>query len=78
MLVELRVAEQRLRAVWEVVDGASVTLVRPVRMCRAGLQIRVHGFKIPSPLGRLAQWERASLTRKRSLVQIQYRPRRRP
>ena len=25
MLVELRVAEQRLRAVWEVLDGASVT-----------------------------------------------------
>jgi hypothetical protein len=28
--VELRVAEQRLRAVWEVLDGASVTEV-PVR-----------------------------------------------
>jgi transposase InsO family protein len=27
MLVELRVAEQRLRAVWEVLDGASVTAV---------------------------------------------------
>jgi hypothetical protein len=27
MLVELRVAEQRLRAVWEVMDGASVTEV---------------------------------------------------
>ena len=27
MLVELRVAEQRLRAVWEVLDGASVTEV---------------------------------------------------
>jgi transposase len=25
MLVELRVAEQRYRAVWEVLDGASVT-----------------------------------------------------
>ena len=25
MLVELRVAEQRLRAVWEVLDGASVS-----------------------------------------------------
>jgi hypothetical protein len=43
-------------------------------MCRAGLQIRVHGFKSRLHLGRLAQWERASLTRKRSLVQIQYRP----
>ena len=39
-----------------------------------GLQIRVHGFKSRLHLGRLAQWERASLTRKRSLVQIQYRP----
>ena len=27
MLVELRVAEQRLRAVWEVLDGASVSEV---------------------------------------------------
>jgi transposase len=27
MLVELRVAEQRLRTVWEVLDGASVTEV---------------------------------------------------
>ena len=42
-----------------------------------GLQIRVHGFKSRLHLGRLAQWERASLTRKRSLVQIQYRPPRR-
>ena len=39
-----------------------------------GLQIRVHGFKSRLHLGRLAQRERASLTRKRSLVQIQYRP----
>ena len=27
MLVELRVGEQRYRAVWEVLDGASVTQV---------------------------------------------------
>ena len=27
MLVELRVGEQRLRAVWEVLDGASITEV---------------------------------------------------
>ena len=27
MLVELRVGEQRLRAVWEVLDGASVSEV---------------------------------------------------
>src|SRR4051812_48983117 len=52
-----------------------------------GLQSRVHGFKsrlhlnnVPSgsPLGapaRLAQRESASLTRKRSLVQSQYRAR---
>ena len=52
-----------------------------------GLQSRVHGFKSRLHLGfreardilcctcgRLAQWERASLTRKRSLVQTQYRP----
>jgi hypothetical protein len=35
MLVELRVAEQRLRAVWEVLDGASVTEVaRRFQVCR--------------------------------------------
>ncbi len=43
-----------------------------------GLQSRVRGFKSRPHLGnkhgRLAQWERASLTRKRSLVQTQYRP----
>src|SRR5512140_1940668 len=45
-----------------------------------GLQSRVHGFKSRLHLGsccirgRLAQRERASLTRKRSLVRSQYRP----
>ena len=48
-----------------------------------GLQIRQHGFESrthlnlhrpSSTLWSLAQWERASLTRKRSLVQTQYRP----
>jgi hypothetical protein len=44
-----------------------------------GLQSRLHGFESRLHLGkemrgRLAQWERASLTRKRSLVQTQYRP----
>ena len=40
-----------------------------------GLQSRVHGFKSRLHLhGRLAQRESASLTRKRSLVQSQYRP----
>ena len=37
MLVELRVAEQRYRAVWEVLEGASVSEValtpRPVQVC---------------------------------------------
>jgi hypothetical protein len=40
MLQELRVAEQRLRAVWEVLDGASVTEViygtTPVRLIVIG------------------------------------------
>ena len=49
-----------------------------------GLQSRVHGFEsrshlaaqpvLPERYGRLAQRESASLTRKRSLVQSQYRP----
>src|SRR6266511_2141203 len=40
-----------------------------------GLQSRLHGFKSRLHLqGRLAQRESASLTRKRSLVQSQYRP----
>ena len=39
-----------------------------------GLQIRVHGFKSRLHLGRLAQWSRASLTRKRSPVQTWHRP----
>ena len=39
-----------------------------------GLQSPVRGFDSRTRLGRLAQWERASLTRKRSLVQTQYRP----
>ena len=47
-----------------------------------GLQSRLHGFESRLHLdirhlgarGRLAQWESASLTRKRSLVQSQYRP----
>ena len=43
-----------------------------------GLQSRVHGFKsrlhLGESQGRLAQRERASLTRKRSLVRSQYRP----
>ena len=39
-----------------------------------GLQSPVRGFDSRLRLGRLAQWESASLTRKRSLVQSQYRP----
>ena len=40
-----------------------------------GLQSRLHRFESGTHLGRLAQRERASLTRKRSLVRSQYRPR---
>ena len=42
----------------------------------SGLQSRIHGFESRThlALGRLAQRERASLTRKRSLVRSQYRP----
>src|SRR5262244_2458172 len=39
-----------------------------------GLQSPVRGFDSRLRLGRLAQWESASLTRKRPLVQSQYRP----
>jgi hypothetical protein len=39
-----------------------------------GLQSPVRGFDSRFRLGRLAQRESASLTRKRSLVQSQYRP----
>ena len=38
-----------------------------------GLQSRLHRFESGTHLGRLAQRERASLTRKRSLVRSQYR-----
>ena len=43
-----------------------------------GLQSRLHRFESGTHLGRLAQRERASLTRKRSLVRSQYRPPDRP
>ena len=39
-----------------------------------GLQSPVRGFDSRHRLGRLAQWESASLTRKRSQVQSLYRP----
>ena len=39
-----------------------------------GLQSPVRGFDSRLRLGRLAQWESASLTRKRSQVQSLYRP----
>jgi transposase len=40
MLVELRVAEQRLRAVWEVLDGASVTAVaRRFKLSRQSVHV---------------------------------------
>ena len=39
-----------------------------------GLQSPVRGFDSRFRLGRLAQWESASLTRKRSQVQVLYRP----
>ena len=44
MLVELRVAEQRLRAVWEVLDGASVIeAARRLRVPRQSLHSGCEG-----------------------------------
>jgi transposase InsO family protein len=45
MLVELRVAEQRLRAVWEVLDGASVIEVaRRFKVSRQSVHVWLHRY----------------------------------
>jgi len=52
MLVELRVAEQRLRAVWEVLDGASVTEVaRRFTVSRQSLHVWLRRYAADQGLG---------------------------
>jgi transposase InsO family protein len=52
MLVELRVAEQRLRAVWEVLDGASVTEVaRRFQVSRQSLHVWLRRYAADQGLG---------------------------
>ena len=82
-LVEHHLAKVRVAGSNPVVRSEPRALVeRPAPVCGGvaerrgnGLQSRLHGFKSRLHLqGRLAQRESASLTRKRSLVQSQYRP----
>ena len=52
MLVELRVAEQRLRAVWEVLDGASVTEVaRRFMVSRQSVHVWLRRYSADQGLG---------------------------
>jgi transposase InsO family protein len=52
MLVELRVAEQRLRAVWEVLDGASVTEVaRRFTVSRQSVHVWLRRYAADQGLG---------------------------
>ena len=52
MLVELRVAEQRLRAVWEVLDGASVTEVaRRFGVSRQSVHVWLRRYAADQGLG---------------------------
>jgi transposase len=52
MLVELRVAEQRLRAVWEVLDGASVTEVaRRFGVSRQSVHVWLRRYAADQTLG---------------------------
>jgi transposase InsO family protein len=52
MLVELRVAEQRLRAVWEVLDGASVTEVaRRFKVSRQSVHVWLRRYAADQGLG---------------------------
>lgn len=52
MLVELRVAEQRLRAVWEVLDGASVTEVaRRFQVSRQSVHVWLRRYAADQGLG---------------------------
>ena len=54
MLVELRVAEQRLRAVWEVLDGASVTEVaRRFTVSRQSVHVWLRRYAADGGLGGL-------------------------
>ena len=76
-LAKVRVASSNL-VVRSRCGGSSRTPAAPGGVAERrgnGLQSRLHGFKSRLHLqGRLAQRESASLTRKRSLVQSQYRP----
>src|SRR5262244_419753 len=65
----------RLRAPLALATGTSAEWPSGIGK---GLQSPVRGFDSRLRLGRLAQWESASLTRKRPLVQSQYRPPRKP
>jgi len=52
MLVELRVAEQRLRAVWEVLNGASVTEVaRRFQVSRQSMHVWLRRYAADQGLG---------------------------
>ena len=52
MLVELRVGEQRLRAVWEVLDGASVTEVaRRFMVSRQSVHVWLRRYSADQGLG---------------------------
>ena len=52
MLVELQVAEQRLRAVWEVLDGASVTEVaRRFKVSRQSVHAWLRRYAADQGLG---------------------------
>jgi transposase InsO family protein len=52
MLVELRVGEQRLRAVWEVLDGASVTAVaRRFKVSRQSVHVWLRRYAADLGLG---------------------------
>jgi transposase-like protein len=52
MLVELRVAEQQLRAVWEVLDGASVTEVaRRFQVSRQSVHVWLRRYAADQGLG---------------------------
>src|SRR4030095_15464993 len=52
MLVERRVAEQRVRAVWEVLDGASVTEVaRRFKVSRQSVHVWLRRYAADQGLG---------------------------
>ena len=45
MLVELRVGEQRYRAVWEVLDGASGTIAAIAKPLRCRLRLHAREYR---------------------------------